>query len=80
LVDLRKVYTFSTRLESTTGVLVTGHDVFYARFSPEGNFDRLHENFKGVILLGVVGGLMIALYATQIYISSKERREVFLKR
>jgi hypothetical protein len=64
LVDLRKLYAFSTRLESTTAVLATGHDIFFARIAPEGNFDRLHENFKGVILLGVVGGLMVALYAT----------------
>ena len=80
LVDLRKLYTFSTRLESTTGILATGHDIFFARIAPEGSFDRLHENFKGVILLAVVGGLTAALYAVSAYTKGKDLKETFLKR
>ena len=80
LVDLRKLYTFSTRLESTTAILATGHDIFFARIAPEGSFDRLHENFKGVILLAVVAGLMAALYAVSAYTKSKDLKETFLKR
>lgn len=45
LVDLKSIYTFPTRLESTTTLLAIGHDIFSARISPEGSFDRLHENF-----------------------------------
>lgn len=63
LIDLRHLLTSPTRLESTTAVLAIGHDVFGARIMPEGNFDRLHENFKGTLLFGVIAGLVVSLYA-----------------
>jgi hypothetical protein len=47
---------------------------------PEGNFDRLHENFKGTLLFATISGLVVALYAAQLYIKSKEGREAFLTR
>ena len=46
LMGLKEIYTFATRLESTTAVLITGHDIFYARVSGESTFDRLDEKFK----------------------------------
>jgi len=70
--------TTATRLESTTAILAYGHDVFGARVMPQGNFDRLDENFKGALLFGTIAGLVISLYAAQIYIKSKEVREAFL--
>ena len=45
LVGLENVQTFSTRLESTSCVIATGHDIFFARVTAESSFDRLHENF-----------------------------------
>lgn len=41
LIDLRDVYTFATRLESTSAVIAFGHDIFCARITAESNFDRL---------------------------------------
>lgn len=80
LVDLRQLLTAPTRLESTTAVVAIGHDVFGARIMPEGNFDRLHENFKGTLLFATISGLVVALYAAQLYIKSKEGKEAFLTR
>ena len=41
LIGLREIYTFATRVESTSAVLVTGHDLFYARVTGESHFDKL---------------------------------------
>jgi len=67
-------------LESTSAIIAVGHDIFGARIMPEGNFDRLHENFKGTLLFGTIAGLIVSLYAAQFYIKSKEAKENFLKR
>uniref|UniRef100_A0A7S3N288 ER membrane protein complex subunit 1 n=1 Tax=Strombidium inclinatum TaxID=197538 RepID=A0A7S3N288_9SPIT len=80
LVNLDKLISFSTRLESTSAILATGHDVFFARFMPEGNFDRLNENFKSPLLFGVIVVLVVALFAAQTYIKNKELKEAFLKK
>lgn len=68
LVDLKSIYTMATRLESTTTVLAIGHDIFGARINPEGNFDRLHENFDAKFLFGSIIFLIIAVQAAQIYV------------
>lgn len=78
LLNLKKLYTFPTRLESTSQVIALGHDIFFARITPESNFDRLHENFKGILLIGVIAGLAIALAAAITYQSSKDLKEKFL--
>ena len=70
--------TFSTRLESTTGVFATGHDIFFARIMPEGNFDRLHEDFKAPLLFAVIAVLIIGLTVAIKYTTSKQKREEFL--
>jgi len=80
LVDLREIITLSTRLESTTGVLAVGHDIFFSRFMPEGNFDRLHENFKAPLLFAVIVVLVLGLYSASLYVKSKEKRDTFLKK
>jgi len=78
LVDLKNIVAFPTRLESTSAVFSYGHDLFYARINPEGNFDRLHENFKAPLLFGIIAALVIALYASMSYTSSTELKEKFL--
>lgn len=78
LIDLKNVYTFATRLESTSSVLVTGHDIFYARVTAESIFDRLHENFKAEFLIVSVGGLVVLLYVASLYVKRKEAKESFL--
>tara|TARA_B110000285_G_C14907880_1_gene506448 strand:+ start:289 stop:876 length:588 start_codon:yes stop_codon:yes gene_type:complete len=80
LVDLRKLYTFSTSLESTSAVVAFGHDFFYARINPEGSFDRLHENFKGEYILAVISGLFVLIHLANSYIKNKEQREAWLKK
>lgn len=80
LVDLKSIYTMETRLESTTTVLAIGHDIFGARINPEGNFDRLHENFDAKFLFGSILFLFFAVYAAQVYVKQRETRENFLKR
>lgn len=78
LTDLREVYTFPTRLESTSAVVAIGHDIFFARITAESNFDRLHEDFKAPALFATIVGLIVALYAAQVYVKSKEATEQFL--
>lgn len=78
LAKLKDIYTFSTRLESTSAIVAVGHDIFFARINPESNFDRLHENFKGIILFGVIGGLIAALVFANSYSKSKDQTEQFL--
>ena len=78
LVDLKSIIAFPTRLESTSAVFAFGHDLFYARINPEGNFDRLHENFKAPMLFGIIVALLLALYASQKYTSQTELKEKFL--
>lgn len=78
LVDLKNVVTFSTRLESTSAVVATGHDIFFARVTAESSFDRLHENFQSVALLATIFGLFVVLYAAQVYVQNKETKEKFL--
>lgn len=78
LIDLKTIYTFATRLESTSAVLITGHDIFYARVTAESIFDRLHEDFKAHFLIIGIGGLMALVYAAQTYSKRKEARESFL--
>lgn len=78
LIDLKNIYTFATRLESTSAVFVTGHDIFYARVTAESIFDRLHEDFKAQYLIGGIGGLFALVYAAQIYTKRKDARESFL--
>ena len=80
LIDLRKLYTFSTSLESTSAVIAFGHDFFYARINPEGSFDRLHENFRGEYILAVISGLIVLIHIAQSYIKNKEQRETWLKK
>jgi hypothetical protein len=41
LANLKNLITFSTKLESTSGVLAYGHDIFFMRVNPEGSFDAL---------------------------------------
>lgn len=79
LSRLDHIMTFATRLESTTGVLVYGHDVFFARIMPEGNFDRLHENFQATLLYGVIAFLVGGLVIAQKYVENKEKRETYLQ-
>ena len=78
LIGLNKIYTYSTRLESTSAVLVTGHDIFYARVTAESIFDRLHDNFKSEYIAIAVGGLVTLLYVAGIYVKNKDAREAFL--
>lgn len=80
LIDLRKLYTFSTNLESTSAVAAFGHDFFYARINPEGSFDRLHENFKAQYILAVISVLVIGIQMASSYIKNKEQRETWLKK
>jgi hypothetical protein len=40
LANLRNVISFSTKLESTSAVLAFGHDLFYARVTPEHEYQR----------------------------------------
>ena len=78
LTNLEDVYTFPTRLESTSAVVATGHDIFFARITAESNFDRLHEDFNTPALIATIAGLFVALYAAQVYVKSKEATETFL--
>jgi hypothetical protein len=78
LLGLKNVYTFSTRLESTSAVLVTGHDIFYARVTAESVFDRLHEGFRAEYLAVSIGGLLVVLWAAGVYVKGKESRESYL--
>jgi len=78
LTNLEEVYTFPTRLESTSAVVATGHDIFFARITAESNFDRLHEDFNTPALIATIAGLFVALYAAQVYVKSKEATEAFL--
>lgn len=78
LIDLKQVYTLPTRLESTSAVLVTGHDLFYARVTAESTFDRLHEGFQAQFLLLSIGGLLALFYAGQLYVQRKDARESYL--
>lgn len=80
LVDLKEIYTFATGLESTSAVLITGHDIFYARVTAESIFDRLHEDFKAQLLIAGVGGLIALVYIAQAYVKKKEAREAFLQK
>ena len=70
--------TFSTRLESTSALVVYGHDLFFARVNAEGSFDRLDQNFKNVLLFGTIATLVLALYGTSSYSQSVEAKDKFL--
>ena len=61
-------------------MIAFGHDIFYARMTPEGNFDRLGENFKGQYIGAVIAGLSTALYMALSYIKNKDAKENFLKK
>ena len=78
LLDLQDIYTFPTRLESTSAVLVTGHDIFFARVTAESIFDRLHENFNSAGLFAAIVGLFVLLYVANTYVKSKESHDKFL--
>ena len=78
LVGLKDIFTFSTRLESTSAVLVTGHDMFYARVTAESVFDRLDDHFKSAYMYMVIGGLLALLWFAGNYTKSKEAKEHFL--
>jgi len=78
LVGLEKIYAFGSRLESTTQVLVTGHDLFYIRESPENNFDLLQESFNYSLMFMVIGGLAVGIFALKAYVKGKEATQRFL--
>lgn len=54
LVNLEKITTFATKLESTTQVFAYGHDLFLARVKPDGSFDLLDEEFNYALLFGFI--------------------------
>ena len=56
-------------------MLVTGHDIFFARVTAESIFDRLHENFKSEFLMMSIGGLIALLYFANWYVKGKEAKE-----
>jgi len=78
LMGLDQIYTFPTRLESTSALLITGHDIFYARVTAESVFDRLDENFKMTGLVVTIAGLFVLLFVANSYVKSKEAKEQFL--
>lgn len=78
LVDLRTVKSFSTRLESTSQVLVYGFDLFFVRVSPDLTFDLLQENFNYTLLFTFIGGLFITMVLVKMFIDSKTKQNNFL--
>ncbi|CAK9006311.1 ER membrane protein complex subunit 1 [Durusdinium trenchii] len=54
---IAEIHTMPTRLESTSLVLVTGLDVFYARVLPSRGFDLLDEDFNFVLLVVLTSAL-----------------------
>ena len=78
LIDLREVFTFPTRLESTSAVISIGHDIFFARITAESNFDRLQENFQTPALIGTIIFLCTALWGLARYVKGADAREAFL--
>ena len=66
LINLQKIQTFPTRLESTTQVFAYGHDLFLGRVKPDGTFDLLDEEFNYMLLFAFIGFLLVAnVFAAQ---------------
>lgn len=78
LVNLIEIKAFPTRLESTTQILAYGFDVFFARVSPENNFDLLQENFNYTMLFLFIGGLAITTYLVRRNVTKKTQTTKFL--
>jgi len=58
---INAIHSFPTKLESTTLVLSTGLDLFFARVMPSKGFDVLNEDFSYFLLVLMVAGLMLAM-------------------
>lgn len=78
LVGLENLYTFSTRLESTSQVLAYGHDLFLVRISPDNKFDMLDEEFNYSLLFLVIGALIAANYIFRKYLNTMNAKKSFL--
>ena len=78
LVNLTRIKTFPTRLESTTQVLSYGFDVFFVRVSPESTFDLLQESFNYTLLFAFIAGLALATVMVRNYSIKTKRQYNFL--
>ena len=78
LVGLENLYTFSTRLESTSQVLAYGHDLFLARISPDNKFDMIDEEFNYSLLFLVIAALVGANYMFRKYLNTQNAKKLFL--
>jgi hypothetical protein len=78
LLGLSEIYTFATRIESTSAVLVTGHDLFYARVTGESHFDKLQDSFRVHYVYMGIGGLLACLWFAKSYETNKTAKEKFL--
>ena len=78
LFGLEQVRTFTTRLESTSQVLVFGHDLFFARMMPDKGFDLLDEDFNYYALFAFIVLLIIGDYALSIFLKKRSLVKTFL--
>ena len=80
IVDLTRMYSFPTRLESTSQIFAYGHDLFLVRIRPDNRFDMIDEEFNYSLLFLAIGGLIVGNNFIQSYIKAQRVRGEFLVR
>jgi ER membrane protein complex subunit 1, C-terminal len=60
LNDMKSIIVDESKFESTSLVFAYGSDLFFARVSPDGNYDRLDENFNYPFLVLLVIGMSVS--------------------
>lgn len=80
LSQLSELKVFPTRLESTSGLIAYGHDIFFARMAAENNFDRLQEGFNFLKIFVVILVMFGGVVAMSTYHTNDESKKKFLQR
>jgi ER membrane protein complex subunit 1 len=71
LIDMRRVETAPSRIESTSLTITYGSDIFYSHVAPEKQFDLLSEDFnKNYLMLTIVALVLISC----LYPKSKKKK------
>lgn len=75
VLEVRRLITSPTALESTSIVCALGLDLFCSRVAPSRTFDVLSESFNKPQLVLTCAALMLAIFVTKPMVARKRLRE-----
>jgi len=78
LVGLEEIIISPTMFESTSLVLIYGHDLYFTRVSPEKGFDMLNEDFNYFYLMATVVTILAATFIMRRFTKRSKIFKAFL--